>query len=99
MLKRDNFGLGLILGFLTPLLGMVIYYFIAFYPSNIGFKEFLLLMKQYKSVLTAVSSISLVANAVLFTYYVNTRKDRTTRGVFVATLIYGITVLLIKLVG
>jgi len=99
MLKRDNIRFGLVLGFLGPLLGMLIYYFVAFYSHNVGFKEFLGYLQKYKSLLTAVSSISLVANAVLFTFYVNARKDQTIKGIFLATVIYGVGVLLIKVIG
>jgi uncharacterized membrane protein len=99
MLKRDNIRLGLVLGFLGPVLGMIVYYFAAFYSHHVGFIEFLGYMRQYKTLLTAVSSISLVANAVLFTFYVNARKDQTIKGIFIATLIYGIAVLLIKVIA
>ncbi|MEP6746812.1 MAG: hypothetical protein ABJB86_03750 [Bacteroidota bacterium] len=98
MLKRDNIRFGLVLGFLGPILGMVVYYFVAFYTHHVSFVEFLRYMQQYKSLLTAVSSTSLVANAVLFTFYVNARKDQTIKGIFLATLIYGIGVLLIKVI-
>jgi hypothetical protein len=99
MLKRDNIRFGLVLGFLGPILGMIVYYFAAFYTHNVTFIEFLGFMRQYKTLLTAVSSISLVANAVLFTFYVNAHKDQTIKGIFLATLIYGIGVLLIKVIG
>ncbi len=99
MLKRDNIRFGLVLGFLGPLVGLVVYYFAAFYTHNVSFSEFLGYLQKYKSLLTAVSSISLVANAVLFTVYVNARKDQTIKGIFLATLIYGIGVLLIKVIG
>jgi len=99
MLKKDDIRLGMVLGFVAPLLGMIIYYFIAFYSRHVTFSEYLGYLRQYKSMLTAVSSISLVANAILFTFYVNARKDKTMKGIFLATAIYGITVLLIKLVG
>jgi hypothetical protein len=49
--------------------------------------------------LTLVSSVSLIANAVLFTFYVNARKDKTIKGIFLATVLYGITVLLIKVIA
>ena len=97
MLKKDNIRLGIALGILAPILGMLIYYLVAFLPRHVPFSEYLGFLKQYKSLLTAVSSISLVANAVLFTIYINGRKDKTARGIFVATLLYGITVLLIKI--
>ena len=99
MLKKDNIRLGLVLGFIGPLLGLVIYYFLTFYSRHVGFIEFLGYLRQYKSLLTAVSSISLVANAVLFTLYVNAHKDKTIKGIFLATLIYGIAVLLVKLLA
>lgn len=99
MFRKDDIRLGLVLGFLAPILGLVIYYFIEFYSLNVSFTEFLGYLRRYKGTLTGVSSISLVANAILFTFYVNARKDRTIKGIFIATLIYGITVLLVKLVA
>lgn len=99
MFKKDDIRFGLVLGFLGPILGMVIYYFVAFYSHNVKFTEFLGFLRQYKTLLTGVSSISLIANAVLFTLYVNARKDRTIRGIFIATLLYGIGVLVFKLVA
>jgi uncharacterized membrane protein len=99
MLKKDNIRFGLVLGFLGPLVGMLVYYYAAFYRRDVSFTEFLGYLQQYKSLLTAVSSISLVANAVLFTFYVNARKDQTIKGIFLATVVYGVGVLLIKLIG
>lgn len=97
MLKKDNLLLGIILGFLAPILGLLLYYFIVFMPRHVSFSDYLLYLRQLKSLLTGVSSISLIANALLFTVYINTRRDKTAKGVFVATLIYGVLVLLIKL--
>jgi len=99
MLRKDNIRFGLLIGFLGPLLGMTIYYFATFYTRHVSFAEFLGYMRHYKSLLTAVSSISLVFNAILFTFYVNARKDQTIKGIFIATLVYGIGVLLIKLLA
>ncbi|MCA0396787.1 MAG: hypothetical protein LCH51_05245 [Bacteroidetes bacterium] len=99
MFKRDNLRFGMLLGFLAPVVGLFVYYLLAFMPRNVGFTEFIGYMRTYKSLLTAVSSLSLVANAILFTVYINTRRDKTAKGVFIATLIYGVAVLLLKLVG
>ena len=33
MLKKDNLRFGFLLGFLGPLLSLVIYYFVKFYPT------------------------------------------------------------------
>ncbi|HOA38097.1 MAG TPA: hypothetical protein PLQ65_11020 [Flavihumibacter sp.] len=99
MFKRDNLRFGMLLGFLAPVVGLFVYYLLAFMPRNVGFTEFIGYMRTYKSLLTAVSSLSLVANAILFTVYINTRRDKMAKGVFIATLIYGVAVLLLKLVG
>lgn len=98
MFKKDNLALGVVLGFTAPFLGLIIYYYISFFPKHVEFMEFLGYLRQYKNLLTAVSSISLLANAVLFTIYVNSQKDKTSKGIFLATVIYGITVLLIKVI-
>ena len=98
MFKKDDLKFGILLGFIAPIIGLIIYYFISFYSRDVGFMEFLGYLKQYKKLLTGVSSISLIANAVLFTIYINSHRDKTAKGIFVATLIYGISILVIKLV-
>jgi hypothetical protein len=99
MLRKDKTSLGILLGFIAPVLGIVIYYYISFYRHNVSFTEFLGYLKQYKSVLTGVSSVSLMANAVLFTFYVYAGNDKTLKGIFISTVIYGVAVLMIKLIG
>ena len=98
ILKKDNLKLGIVLGFLAPALGMLGYYFFKFRPLNITLQEFWMLLMDNRSFLTGLSSIALIANAILFTVYINTRKDKTAKGIFVITLVYGIAVLLIKLI-
>jgi hypothetical protein len=96
--KRDNLKLGILWGVIGPLLAMVIYYFSVF-SGTIRFSEYLYVLGHNKQLLTAISSISLLANAILFTIYINTHRDKTAKGVFVATLVYGIFVLVYKLVS
>jgi hypothetical protein len=99
MLKKDSLKLGILLGFVGPIIGVIIYYFAAFYSHKIAFTEYLWLLKKYKTALTGVSTLSLVANAVLFTLYINSGKDNTAKGIFVSTLVYGISILIAKLVS
>ena len=94
--KKDNLKFGIVLGLIGPLLAMVLYYFWNF-SRSFSFGEYLFVLRTNKPLLTAISSISLLANAVLFTVYINTQRDKTAKGVFVATLIYGIFVLVYKL--
>ena len=93
--KKDNLKLGMLWGLVAPLLAMFIYYFVSF-ARLISVSEYFYYLSTNRSLLTGVSSISLVANAVLFTIFLNTRRDQTAKGVFVTTLIYGIAVLLLK---
>ncbi len=95
--KKDNLRLGLALGLLGPLLGLVVVYFIKF-PSY-AFKDFLEYFMNDNRLITSIGSLSLLANVVLFTLYLNTHKDQTAKGIFVMTLIYGIGILVLKLLN
>jgi hypothetical protein len=97
MFRKDNLKLGLILGIIAPIAAMYIYYAIML-SKQINLSEYYYYLRTNKSLLTGVSSICLIANAIFFTIYINTHKDKTAKGVFISTLIYGIAVLLIKLV-
>jgi len=98
ILKKDHLKFGILLGILGPLLAMIIYYFWVF-SRTISFSEYFYVLHTNKQLLTAISSISLLSNAVLFTIYINTHRDKTAKGIFVATLIYGIAVLVYKLIN
>lgn len=94
--KKDSLRLGLALGLIGPLLGLVVIYFIKF-PSY-SFGDFLNYFMNDSKMITSVGSLSLLANVVLFTIYVNTHKDDTAKGIFIITLIYGIGILVLKIV-
>jgi len=96
MFKKDNLKLGLIIGLLAPLLGMLGFYFWKFRPLT--FIEFIKYLGLEKRLITSMVSVSLLANAVFFTIYVNGRKDKTARGIFIVTLIYAIFAIVLKLV-
>ena len=94
---KDNVRLGLILGFLGPLLGLVVVYFIKF-PSY-RFLEFFEYFINDNKLITSIGSLSLLANVILFTLYVNTHKDDTAKGIFIITLVYGIGILVLKILN
>lgn len=97
MLKKNNIRLGLILGFLTPLLSLVIYYFIKFYPLfSVG--EFFNFIVENKNQVTAISVPCLLLNIAMFTVYINSHRDQTAKGIFAVTLVYAIAALLLKFV-
>jgi hypothetical protein len=98
MLKKDNLKLGIVLGIVAPFIGFLLYYFIKFYPTY-SLSDFLGFLKVNKSLITVVVSLSLMANAVIFTYYINAQKDQTAKGIFIVTVIYGIAALLFRLLS
>lgn len=97
MLKRDSLQLGLILGFVAPLLSLAIYYLVKFYPL-FSLSDFFNFLGSNKNQITAVSVPCLVLNIALFTFYINSRRDKTAKGIFAVTLVYAITALLLKFV-
>ena len=94
--KKDNLIFGTILGFLGPLIGILIFKFYKFQPFS--FKEtfqFMYLEPGHRTFSVALS-LALLVNAVLFTFYINYHKDKTAKGIFALTCVYGLLVLCIK---
>ena len=94
-LAKDDLRLGLILGLITPFIVLVILYFFKF--SQYEFDEFVNMLAKQKQLITFWGVWCLVGNIALFTYYINTTRDRTAKGIFAITLVYGIGILLLKL--
>lgn len=97
--KRDNLRLGLIMGLLGPLLGLVVIYFVRSDFRPLTFGEYIEYVFTNNRLITSIGSLSLLANVVLFTLYVNTHRDKTAKGIFLITLIYGIGILVLKILN
>lgn len=95
--KKDSLKLGLILGLLGPMAGLVVIYFIKF-PSY-SFLDFLDYFINDNKLITSVGTLALLANALLFALYVNMDKSETFKGIFIVTLIYGIAILVLKILN
>jgi hypothetical protein len=95
MFKRDDIRLGLVLGFLGPIISLAIYYLVKFYPL-FTLKDFFSFITANKTQITAVSVPCLVLNIALFTIYINSHRDKTAKGIFAVTLVYAIGALLLK---
>lgn len=94
--KKDNLILGINLGLLGPILGLLLFKIYKFgIFSYKEFFQFLYLEPGYRT-LSAALSLSLLVNAIIFTFYINSMKDKTAKGVFISTLVYGLIILLIK---
>jgi len=92
--KRDELKFGILLGCLTPIVGLFGYYFFKF--SRFTLAEFFEVLILQKSLLTAIVSLCLICNAVVFTLYINAEKDKTAKGIFIATCLYAIASLAVK---
>jgi hypothetical protein len=97
--KKDNLKLGLVLGLIGPILGLVVIYFLKFSSYGYSFSDFLSEFLADNRLITSIGSLSLLANVILFTIYVNTRRDQTAKGIFLVTLIYGIGILVLKVMN
>jgi hypothetical protein len=97
LFKKDNLRLGLALGLIGPLLGLVIIYFIRF-PSS-TFMEFLTFFMNSNKMITSIGSLCLFANVILFTIYINTHRDDTAKGIFLISMLYGIGILILKILN
>lgn len=95
--KKDNLVFGLIIGLIVPLLSLIVYYFFKFYPLY-SMGEMFTAIGQNKRLITAVSIPCLFLNILIFTLYINSRKDRTAKGIFAVTLLYALAALLFKFV-
>lgn len=98
MLKKDNLVLGIVLGVLTPVITFFIYYLLAVYmPYHRGFNEFMQILVNNRQMLPKVISICLLLNGGVFYLYTRQRKDVTAKGIFLVTMLYAITIIILKL--
>ena len=97
MFRKDDFKFGLILGLLMPVVSFIGYYLWKF--SVYSFSDYLFYLRTNKALVTAITIPCLVLNMVIFTYYINSRLDRTAKGIFAVTLVYALASLSIKFFG
>ena len=99
ILKKDNFVFGFIMGLIAPFVGFAVFKYTRL--ASLSYFQALqyLFVQPGHRMLTVAISLSLMANAILFTIYINARIDNTAKGIFVATLIYAVTALSIKTFG
>ncbi len=94
LFKKDNFIFGLALGFIAPVLGFMMFKLYKF--QGLTLAEMLQWMKFNPNLITVSISVSLMANAILFTIYINGHRDKTAKGIFVLTVIYAIIAMIFK---
>ena len=96
MFKKDSYSLGAVLGFVGPIIGMLIFKFTKFASFTFADTFQYMIQEQGHRTLTVALSLALLMNAVFFTLFINSKKDKTAKGIFILTCIYGIGILLLK---
>jgi uncharacterized membrane protein len=99
ILKKDSFIFGFIMGLIAPFIGFAIFKYRKLGPLGYGEALQYLFVEPGFRMLTIAISLSLLANAVLFTIYINAHIDKTAKGIFAATIIYALTALSLKTFG
>ena len=86
---------GTIIGIIAPIAAFVVY--VAFFTENsdpIGMYNKLVVMNK----LPHAMSLSVLINLLLFFMNIKTHRDEAARGILLATILYGITIAIIKFI-
>ncbi len=97
--KKDSLVFGIVLGMIAPIVGLLLFKIYKF--GIFTYKEtfqFMYYEPGHKT-LSVGMTLSLLLNAFLFTMYINAMKDKTAKGIFISTVLYGMAILLIKTFG
>lgn len=91
--KYDKLLLGLVLGIITPLIVLLVYYQVNFYYIRVDTFLYETFMKR---IFLPLLSLCVVGNLAVFFLFIQTDRYLSARGVVLATLIYAILVFILK---
>ena len=89
--KLDNLGIGLLVGFLTPVIIFFAVYLIS--ERGISFSNYVGNL-MYLHALVKLGSLCVFANSAVFMGFIKLKFDKAARGVLAATIIYAFVVLI-----
>jgi hypothetical protein len=93
MIRKDHFLTGFISGLFAPFIGFCIYYLISFHQMS--FRSYVSRLTEL-GLVSGVISLSLIANLVVFFYFIRIKADNSARGVIGATFLYGLFIVILK---
>lgn len=96
-LKKDDLTLGIALALILPGIVFIAIYFLRF--SFYSLPEFLNVVRNENRLITFFGTWCMIANIAIFTIYINTNRYQTAKGIFAVTLVYGILILLLKVLN
>ncbi len=91
---KDNYITGTLIGLALPFLGFIGFYEWKF--SVFSVQDFLSLLIQQKSILSAMISVSLLLNGAILTFFFQKEKDKVAKGIFITTCLYAFIALACK---
>ena len=84
--KFDATWIGVIAGLFSPLIALFIFYLVKY--SHLSFAQFFKDILLGYGVLTSVISLCVIVNLLVFFIFLWTNRNRSARGVLLATFIY-----------
>lgn len=87
---------GFIIALILPIIGIFIVYLIKFSSSSLD--TFIRVLTHNTDTAATVLSLAVLANLAPFIIFINKRMDQAAKGVFVATMLYGVLMVLLKFV-
>jgi hypothetical protein len=87
---------GFLIGLFLPFIGMIVMY--NFWGHHEGFFTFLGSLTRLKGMAAKVVTLSILINLVPFVYCINKHFDYALRGIFIATMLYALFIVLIMFV-
>ena len=95
-MKRDNRIFGFVIGLFLPFIGMIVMYLL--WGHHQGFGSFIKSLIHLRGMASKVFTLSILINLIPFAYCNIKRIDQTMRGIFVATMLYVVLIVLIMFV-
>ena len=95
-MKRNSAAFGLIIGLFFPIVGFAVAYLIKYRGMALG-DLFTALTINHSDAATMLT-YSILANLIPFSYFTSKRRDLTSRGIFIGTMLYVVLIVLLRFV-
>ena len=95
-MKRDTPIVGFLIGLFLPVLGIYIMYLL--WGQGSGFGNFLHSLIRLKQLATKVLTLGLLPSLAPFIYCIYKHYDYALRGIFTATMLYAVFIILVMFV-
>ena len=93
LIKKDSKLTGLFSGLIAPFIGFYFYYLLSF--RYMSFRAYVDRIMEF-GLLSGVISLSIIANLVLFFWFLRIKADNSAYGVIGATFLYGLVIVYLK---